>query len=246
MKKLTTYLVFTIMIGFLLFLYGFSSNRNMSKKVKNIEVEFEAGDNHFLTHKSVNKLLIQSGKTVQNQLKSSVDLHLLEATVLSNPFVEKSNVYLTLDGVLKTQIKQRKPLARVISTQETYYVDKFGAKMPLSANFSARVPLVSGIKSSEEIEELTQLVTVIAKDEFLKKEIVGIEKTETNEYTFKVRSGNYLIDFGNFSEVTVKFGKLKAFYNKMLLDNSIKKYKRINIKYHNQVVCEKRNQDGKQ
>lgn len=246
MKKIVTYLILPVFIGFLLFLFGFSSDRNMAKKIKNIEVEFEAGDNHFLTHKLVNKLLIQTNNSVKNQLKSSVDLHRIESVVSSNPFVEKASVSLTLEGVLKTYIKQRKPLARIISGQEVYYVDKFGFKMPLSTNFSARVPLVMGVNSPEEIEELTKLVIAISKDDFLNKEIIGVQKTKMNEYIFKVRSGAYVIDFGNFSDVAIKFGKLKAFYNKALLDNSIKKYKKINVKYHNQVVCEKYNQDGKQ
>lgn len=238
-KKLATYLVLPVLIGFLLFLFGFSSDRNMRKKVKNIEVEFEAENNHFLTHESVNKLLIQSGDSVQNRLKSSVDLHRMESVVSSSPFVEKSSVSLTLEGVLKAHIKQRKPLVRIISKKGVYYVDKFGVKMPLSANFSARVPLVTGVNSSEEIEELTKLVLAISKEDFLRKEIIGIQRTAKNEYVFKVRSGDYVIDFGDFSKVAIKFVKLKAFYNKTLSNNSIKKYKRINVKYHKQVVCEK-------
>lgn len=245
MKNKIKYIMLPVLIVFLLFLYGFSTSRNNRKKVKSITVEFEAGENHFLTHQSVNKLLIQSGDTVQNSLKSSVNLHNLEKMVLTNPFVEKSSISLTLDGVLKTYIKQRTPLARVVSSQEMYYVDKFGVKIPLSTNFSARVPLVTGINTPEDIKELTQLVTFISKDDFLKKEIVGIEKKVTNEYVFSVRSGDYKIVFGKFINADVKVKKLKAFYNSLLLNDSIKKYKKINIKYHNQVVCTKYNQDGK-
>lgn len=245
MKNKIKYIMLPVLIVFLLFLYGFSTSRNNRKKVKSITVEFEAGENHFLTHQSVNKLLIQSGDTVQNSLKSSVNLHNLEKMVLTNPFVEKSSISLTLDGVLKTYIKQRTPLARVVSSQEMYYVDKFGVKIPLSTNFSARVPLVTGVNTPEDIKELTQLVTFISKDDFLKKEIVGIEKKVTNEYVFSVRSGDYKIVFGKFINADVKVKKLKAFYNSLLLNDSIKKYKKINIKYHNQVVCTKYNQDGK-
>ena len=45
--------------------------------------------------------------------------------------------------------------------------------MPLSANYSARVPLVSGVKSAEEINELIRLIEVIAKDDFFVKEIIN-------------------------------------------------------------------------
>ncbi|MDY0780733.1 cell division protein FtsQ [Tenacibaculum sp. IB213877] len=239
MKKVTTYLFLPPLIGLLLFVYGFSLDRNQHKKVKNIEVEFDAGTNSFLTHESVNKLLIQNETTVKNQPKSVIDLYSLENSVLSNPYVEKATVFLTPDGLLKTQIKQREPIARIVDVKEDFYVDKQGGKMPLSINFSARVPLVSGVKSSEEIRELTQLAKVISEDDFLHKEVVGIHKTTFNEYVFNVRSGDFVIDFGKFDHVDVKIKKLKAFYNKALSDNTIKEYKKINVKYHNQVVCTK-------
>lgn len=239
MKKLVPYTIFPLLLGFVLFLYGFSSNRNERKKIKNIVVEFQAGDNHFLTHKAVNKLLIQNEKPVKNLLKSSVDLYLMEQNVLRNPFVDKASVSLSLDGVLKVKVKQRKPIARIISEQGNYYVDKYGNKVPLSTNFSARVPLVLGVKSDTAIKELAQLIKFILEDDFLKKEIVGIHKSKNNEYTFVVRSGDYKIDFGKIKDVEVKFKKIKAFYNKALFDNSIKKYTKINVKYHNQVVCTK-------
>ena len=57
MKKLATYLSFFLLLMFLVFLYGFTTNRNGAKKVKNTVVEFAAGDNNFLTHSMVDNLL---------------------------------------------------------------------------------------------------------------------------------------------------------------------------------------------
>jgi cell division protein FtsQ len=45
--------------------------------------------------------------------------------------------------------------------------------MPLSNNFAARVPLVSGNKKNSE--EFAQLCRVIYDDEFLKKNIIAIQ-----------------------------------------------------------------------
>ncbi len=246
-KKGGTYLVFLCLMILLSILYGFTKKRNQQKKIETIEVEFEEGANPFLTHETVvNKLLIQSQETVKNQSKSIIDLHNLENKVLSNPYVERASVFITLGGLLKTEITQKEPIARIVSNKEVYYVDKYGAKIPLSANFSARVPLVSGKNLSNNIGEITQLVQFISKDDFLKKEIISIRKLETKEYVFNVRSGNYVIEFGLFDNVNLKFKKLKAFYNKTLKDKTINKYRVINVKYHNQVVCTKQNQDGEQ
>lgn len=238
-KRFLKYMLFLVLIGCLSFLYSFSSIRNQQKKVTEIIVEFEDGDNNFLTHAMVNKLLIQNQETVQNQAKSVIDLYNLENNVSKNPYVEKAAVFLTVQGVLKSVIKQRTPVARVINKKDSYYIDKEGVKVPLSDNYSARVLLVSGVKDEDDVSEILTLIDTILKDNFLRKEVVGIEKSDANEYQFSVRSGNYKIDFGNLTEVDVKFKKLKAFYNKTFEDETIQIYKTINVKYHNQVVCTK-------
>ncbi|WP_158841203.1 cell division protein FtsQ/DivIB [Polaribacter sp. L3A8] len=238
-KKFLKYIAFLLLIVVLGLLYSFSSTRNSNKKVKDIVVEFEAGENNFLTHAMVNKLLIQNDSTVKNQAKSVINLYSLEKMVSKNPYVEHAAVFLTIAGTLKTIIKQRTPVVRIMNKNDSYYVDKQGVKIPLSPNYSARVMLVSGVKKEEEIKELLPLISFILQDNFLQKEVVGIEKFNDGEYQFTVRSGSYKIDFGQLTEMDVKFKKLKAFYNKAFEDKTIEDYKTINLKYHNQVVCAK-------
>ena len=215
--------------------------------MQKVEVAFTEGDNNFLTHSMVDKMLIQNGDFVKNQAKSVVDLHFLETNVLASPYVEKANVFLTIDGVLKSVVKQRTAIARLVEKGETKYIDKYGVVMPLSAKSSARVPLVFGVgEDKTAINELIHLIEFIQGDDFLIKEIIAIHKTALNEYKFTVRSGSHKVVFGDLSDMPMKFKRLKAFYNKALADKSIKKYKTINVKYRNQVVCTKYNQDGKQ
>jgi cell division protein FtsQ len=235
-KRVLKYLLFAVLIGFLSFLYSFTSVRNSQNKVAKIEVKFQAGNNNFLTHFMVNKLLIQNDTIVTNQAKSVIDLYNLENNVLKNPYVEKAAVFLTIGGVLKTNIKQRTPIARVFSNKDSYYIDKQGVKVPLSSNYSARVLLVSGVENSADIKMILPLISYVLEDDFLHKEIVGIVKSDVDEYEFSVRSGEYKIDFGKLNDLEVKFNKLKAFYNTTYKNKTIQEYKTITVKYHNQVV----------
>ena len=239
MKKVITYLFSLVLIASLVFLYSFSSAKNLNKKIKKIDIEFAEGNNDFLTQKMVNKLLIQNRVALQNQPKSVIDLQELEQTVLLNPYIEKATVFYTIDGVLKTQVKQRTPIARINTVDSSYYIDKHGVKIPLSSNYSARVLLITGNINEENLQEFTQFVNVISTDDFLKKEIIGIHKTQKNEFILSVRSGQYKIEFGSLEKTKIKFKKLKAFYNKAFVDKTIDQYKTINLKYHNQVVCAK-------
>lgn len=235
-KKSLKYVISFILLILLGFLYGFANVRNEQKVISKINIEFEPGVNNFLSQPMVNKLLIQNNKSVLNQPKSVIDLHELEKKVLSNPYVENATLFYTVNGVLNSTIKQRKPIARIISSNGNYYIDSQGVRVPISSQYSARVPLITGVNSKSDLQEVYGLLQFIVLDDFLKKEIIGIDINEEKDYTLSVRSGNYKIEFGKLSDIEVKFQKLKAFYAKAFVDKSIQKYEIINIKYHNQVV----------
>lgn len=238
-KKFLKYILFFCLLISVGFLYSFSSARNLEKKVTKIDVNMEAGMSKFLNHSMVNKLLIQKNESVKNLSKSVINLYGLESKISKNPYVEKAVVFLTIQGTLKTMVKQRTPIVRIIQDEDVYYVDKQGVKVPLSENYSARVLLVSGVKNDAEMKEIMPLILVILADNFLEKEIVGVEKLHNGDVLLAVRSGDYKIDFGAISEIEPKFRKLKAFYNNTFSDKTIQNYKLINVKYHNQVVCTK-------
>lgn len=222
------------------FLVGFSHVRNDTKKVRDISIEFEEGNNLFMNYEMVNKLLIQNGKTVKNEPKTVIDLHKLEVNVLSHPMVESASVFLTVDGLLKTIVKQRTPIARVISGAESYYIDKQAKKMPLSANYSARVLLISGEITESDHTQICRLVSKILNNEFLRKQIIGVQKTASNEFVLSTRIGNQKIELGEIKDLDLKFKNLNSFFSKTMADSSIDNYTLINLKYNNQVVCTKK------
>ena len=239
LKKILKYIFFPILLGGIGFLYGFSNQRNSQQIITKSVVKFQSKEPYFLSEQIVNKLLIQNNATVKKQAKSVIDLYKLEEQVLESSYVEKVSLFITVDGNLNTVIKQREPIARILNGNSSYYIDSQAVKVPISENYSARVPVISGISNEKEVSSLIVLLNRIVDDNFLSKEIIGIELRAQNEYMFTVRSGNYRINFGDLTEIDSKIKKLKAFYSKVFLDSTIHKYKTINIKYHNQVVGEK-------
>ncbi|MDO9137476.1 MAG: cell division protein FtsQ [Lutibacter sp.] len=245
MKINWNYIIGILLLSLVVFLYGFSNMRNSAQKVADISIEFEQGDNLFMDYQMVNKLLIQNGGSAKNLTKSVIDLHNLEANVRSHPMVESVSVYLTVDGFLKTKIKQRTPIARVVDNNESYYIDRQAKIMPLSDNFSARVLLISGAVKEENNDEIHELVTAILNDEFLKEQIIAIEITKKNEYVLDTRVGDQKIILGKIENLDQKFKNLGAFYIKTMADSTIYKYDSINLKYNKQVVATNKVDYGK-
>ena len=218
------------MIGLVLvtsFLVAFSHRRNAQRTVKNVEVHFEAGANLFITAETVDKLLIQNEKALEGQLKEILDLNELEERLDAHAMIADADVYITLDGVVGATVKQRKPLARV-QAQKPFYIDEQGAAMPLSSNYSARVPIIAGLQK-DQIDEVYPLLKYIQQDPLLVKQVVGISRNTTGDYSLTPRVLNYKIRLGKVKGLQSKFANYKAFYQKAIKDNSLSAYKIVDL-----------------
>lgn len=220
-------------------LFAFSSLRNAKRNVLNVTVNFVGKDNLFITQEIVNKLLIQNGRDLTNVPKEILDLNDLEIALNSNPMIKTAQVYLTVNGEVRADIKQRKPIARV-STNASYYIDDEGLFMPLSTNYTARVPLVKGYIEKNNLGNIFEIANKIYNDEFLKTFIVEIYQKQDETIILKTRVMDFEIVLGNLDMLDKKINNLKAFYQKAKKDKSLNKYSKVNLQFENQVVCTKK------
>lgn len=228
-----------LMIGLVLFLFAFTSKRNDSRKIVKTEVQFVGDNNLLVTTEIVNKLLIDNSEVGKSIDKDKLDLNTLEKTINKHEMIEKSEVFVSIDGVLKAVVTQRTPIARYIGEESSFYIDSKGAKMPLSNIYAARVPLISGRLTSENQQEIAALSKIIYTDDFLKKNITGMRIENDGDVILQTRNYDYDIMFGKTINMEAKFNNYKAFYQKAVSDSSINYYKKINLKFTQQVVCTK-------
>lgn len=240
MKKIKwTDVRLVLMIGVVIFLYSFSSKRNESRYLQKTEVRFKGENNLFITQETVDNLLIQNFNKVSGIRKDKLDLNRLEHILDNNEMIAKSEVFATIDGTLKAVVTQKTPIARVDDGERSYYIDYEGNQMPLSDNFAARVPLISGEINTENKAKITEVLKKIYDDEFLKKNITGIQILPTGSLIMTNRNYHYQILFGRTINVDKKFDNYKAFFQHAIKDTLIGNYKTINLKFTQQVVCTK-------
>jgi cell division protein FtsQ len=228
-----------LMFGLVVFLFSFTSNRNEKRKLTKTKVVFVGENASFLKQETVNKLLIENNPDASAIRKDKLDLNKLEKAVSSNQMVEESEVFVTIDGVLKAVVKQKTPIARVFDGKRSFYIDYKGNTMPLSANFTARVPLVLGVIRKQNSEALAELFRKIYDDEFLKKNIIAIQIMPSGSLKMLNRNFDYQIDFGGTVNVDAKIRNYKAFFQKAVVDSSLYKYKKIDLRFTQQVICTK-------
>lgn len=228
-----------LMLGIVIFLYGFSTIKNHNRKIKAKNIEFVNEDTPFISHTMVNKLLIQNHLDDPNVIKDKVDLKTLEHTIESHEMVKKADVFLTIDGVLKIKIEQKMPMARVVNDTASYYIDESGGFMPLSENFTARVPMISGNIQNKYKKQFVDLLTLIHESEFLSQHVIGIEITANNEVVLKVRNYKHEVFLGRLNDFQDKLKNYQIFFQKAVQDGTINLYNTINLEFTKQVVCSK-------
>ncbi|WBL21799.1 cell division protein FtsQ/DivIB [Zunongwangia sp. HRR-M8] len=238
MKSRLGYIKFVLLIGLVAFLFGFAEKRHDNRKMSGTEVHFTDSENLYITVDSVNNLLIQNEEANANLGEETLDLNKVEALLNSNEMIENAEVYLDLDGKLSAIVSQRKPIGRAVGNT-SFYLDKNGKVMPLSENFSARVPLMSGF-DEVNILEAYPLVSYIKNDSFLSKHITTINRLNNGRYELNMRKLDFVVYFGAIKNVELKFNNFKAFYKKALKDEKLDTYKRVNLQFGNQVVCTKK------
>tara|TARA_R110002049_G_scaffold30182_4_gene102676 strand:- start:82 stop:774 length:693 start_codon:yes stop_codon:yes gene_type:complete len=227
-----------VLLGLVVFLFAFASGRNMNRKVTRPNVKFIGEDNLFITNETVSKLLIQNYGAVKNVPKEALDLNKLENALKSNPMIKTAEVYVAVNGILNAKIEQRTPVARV-STNASYYIDDEGFYMPLSSNYSARVPLVTGYVEKNNLKNVYTVASKISDDDFLKMNVIEIHQSVNNKISLKLRQCQFLVQLGDVNFLDKKINNLKAFYQKKQKGNALNNYSKVNLQFDNQVICTK-------
>lgn len=203
------------------------------------QINFVGDDNLFITHANVSKLLIQNQQSVTNKRKDIIDLNQLETVLNSNPMIKQAQVSMTVEGLITAEIEQKKPIARV-STNASYYIDEEGSFMPLSTNFTARVPLVTGSVEREDLANVFAVAKKVQEDDFLMKHVIVIHQNQDKTIDLKLRSHDFKVHLGTLKLLDKKINNLKAFYQKALKDKALDNYKLVNLKFDKQVICTKK------
>ncbi len=222
----------------------------------NVTVTNQETGNKFVEKNDI--LSILNKKKIVGEKISSINTDNIENILQTNPHVKQANVFRSNNGELEVEVTQRKAVARIINkTNISYYIDDEGIIMPLSNKYSPYVivvngnidepyskwsdkPLTTDSSKNEFLPKLYTLIQFITNDKFWNAQIEQIYVTKNKEFELIPRVGNQTIIFGNINNYKTKFKKMKAFYDNGVGQVGWNKYKSINLKYENQVVCTKR------
>ncbi|MDP9046637.1 MAG: cell division protein FtsQ [Bacteroidota bacterium] len=214
---------------------------------KNVKI-YIPGNQYFIDRQEVDKILLANGRLLVGNRVENINIHDLENRLRANPFIEFATVYTDMDGTISVEITQRQPILRLINRyDQDFYVDQHGLKIPLSVNFTARVPVANGLidelfanrvdtLNTTLARDLFKTAAYISKDSLWSAQIAQLYVNQNHEIELVPRVGNNRILLGNADSLDTKFHNLLVFYKKALPQVGWDAYRVINVKYTNQVV----------
>ncbi|MFN0293186.1 cell division protein FtsQ/DivIB [Pedobacter helvus] len=232
-------------------LMGFIDAKKKSVKCEKIEILIPGADN-FIEIEEIDAILRQNQGDLIGRNLEGINLHEIEKSIAANPYIGFVKVYADMNGTVFVEVKQRQPVLRILNAGgQDYYVDSDGLKMPISPNFTANVLVATGNILEGFNGRVDTLMTSIAKDlyktaVFVKKDTLWdaqIEQLYINDKAdieMVPRVGNQRIILGNAKNIETKMSNLLAFYKQAMPKVGWNAYRSINLKYTNQIVCEKR------
>ncbi len=220
------------------------SFKNNSSPIKEIVVNSE---NKFLDRYQIESLI------TEKMDKDSIikNANIIEKNILANPFVKEIKLYQDLSNKLIVDLVQYQPIARLVSeNKKDFYIDLHGNIFPTSTKFSERVLLIhtddninydlKNINSTDYGKKIFTMINYIINDTFLSNIISEIDINYDKNIIIYPQVSKQKIIFGYPEQIDVKFDKLMLFYKKILPAKGWNTYKTVNLKFKNQIICDKK------
>lgn len=236
--KILAITTYVLLLGALSALVSFATIDSQTHKVESIDITINDPLNSiFLSEARVRTHLDEFGTLINLNIET-LPLREIHKHLENIPSVKEASIHPTLKGELKITLTQRKPIVRVHPKQgPDFYIDEDGLALPLDRLNSARVPVIH----ARDINEAKPAVEFLAKvegDEFWGALIDQIIVDSSGKLTVFPRIGAPLF-LGSELEPIDQKRNLLTFYKEQVKSGNLKKYKKIDLSYADQVIATK-------
>lgn len=241
MKKFLQILAFTFLFLYVISSFVFAQKRVNEKVCEEFIIELKDSSRMHLLSTAEARRIIKSknlypvGKPIEK-----VDLDAIEKSLQEMKQVKNVACFRLPGGNVKVEIEQRTPLLRVISPSGSYFIDLEGRDMPISRVQSVYLPVATGnIQKEFASKDLYKFALFLQDNSFWNAQIEQIVVQDTSNIILIPRVGSHTILLGKADNLESKFKKLKKLYDDGFTEIGWNKYRSVDLRFKNQVICSK-------
>jgi cell division protein FtsQ len=205
-----------------------------------------SGDHFFVNKSDIVKLLTAATNGhIKGEAMKSFNLMAVENLLEENVWINDAELYFDNQDLLHVSVYERQPVARVFTTTgNSFYIDSNLVRMPLSENYSARVPVFTDFpekklwsgKDSMLIKQVKTAAVFIMSDPFWMAQVAQVDINEERQFEMLPTIGNHLVKLGSGKDIEKKFHRLFVFYTQVLRKTGFDKYSIIDVQFDGQVI----------
>ena len=232
-------------------LMGLVKQKAVAQVCSSMKVVVE-GKETFIDQKDISNLVETSFGEIIGMPLDRLPLEEMEKALLALPYVASAEIYNDMDGVLQILVRQREVMLRVINQAGVqYYIDTKGAKVPVTLKYVPHVLVASGgitegyagpldTIQTQVLKDLVSIVEEVKDDPLWSNQIVQLYVDGQQDIELIPRVGKQPLVIGNAENLRGKLDRLGIFYTKILPKVGTDAYKKVNVKYDGQIICERR------
>lgn len=252
-KKLSGFLIVIVLLVLLVFVKS-EQDKALVKNVP-IKVDTRIGD-PFMDRHDVENLVYTRLDTLKGKVIGSVKLDEVENLLELEPSVKNAEVYKGMEGDVHIDVELKRVIARLKpDTTNGFYIDESGAIMPWVAKYTPRVLTVTGhlekynrfVKDTLIDEDITAhskliadvyaLAKVVEGDKYWKAQIGQVYIEQSGDAVIIPLAGDQEFIIGDLKNCEEKLNRMKIFHQEIAQKVGWDKYKVVNLKFDNQIVC---------
>jgi cell division protein FtsQ len=247
-KTILKIFAWLMLTAFLVFTIGFVVKEIENVNCQNVSVQIIEGSPRFLNNDDILELLKKIDNSVFGKSLKEINTEELEEKLNAVASIKNVEVFrringksLEFTGKLVVEVEQRNPIIRIKTSKGDYYLDGEGVKIPVSEKFAAKVLVANGtVPDDFATDDLLRFSEFVYSNPFWKAQFEQLYVRPNKEILLIPQIGDHVIEFGKTDNYREKLRNLKAVYLKGFSKTGWDKYKTINLKYKNQVVCTKK------
>lgn len=242
MKPVFKYILISLsailVVLYLVFSLSYFSAKNKELVCTNFEIVLSDFDKiQLISQQDIAEMLDQNNLNPIGRSIKNICTEDIEVQILKNKMIKTVECFKSPSGTVHVRISQRCPKFRVVGF-ESYYIDTDRKPMPVSLNYAAYVPVVSGkITKSLAMGKMFDFVTYIVENPFWNAQIEQINVRDDLKVELVPRVGDATILLGNLDNYEIKLNKLHKLYKNGFNLIGWNRYKYIDLQYKDQVVC---------
>ena len=190
-----------------------------------------------ITKDSVFDFLKLKNAIKDSMLSSDIDLNKIESELKNIDYFKKSNAFYGINSPVVIQITERVPVVEI--KNENFYLDNEGIIISKSKINSPDLIAFFGNVDTLDNKKIATLGNTIMSDDFFKNHFNYIF-SDSLEIYIKPKLFDYIIEFGLLDNIESKLLNYKLFFAAKSDSNSIKEAEKINLKFTNQVIVQKK------